>query len=220
MNRILVGIFAGLLLCAGIIMGVVAIAATGYSETVVVNNPIQSASSATVKVDKAPAGWLTEYQLTERSGRKFRSEELKGKVHVVNFFFAKCPTSCRIQTAAVKGLHDEFGPKGVVFISITCDPENDTPVALAEYAKEFRADPKQWLFLTGDLPYIRRVGGEVYYLPVDKQTHSESLLLVDRQGKIHGRFSWKDATELAKMKQAMNDLLSDVGPDPSPDSST
>ena len=53
----------------------------------------------------------------------------------------------------------------------------------------------------------KRVGAEMYFLPVDKQTHSESLLVLDGDGKIQGRFSWKDAAEVAKMKALLSELL-------------
>jgi protein SCO1/2 len=221
MARIFLGLLALGMLCAGVVMGMVAIGATRRTESFSMTTstapaPSRAAQAKGAQTEAGESNWLSEYELTERSGRKFRSTELKGKVHVVNFFFAKCPTSCRTQTAAVQALHNEFGPQGVVFLSITVDPEHDTPVALAQYANEFHADPKHWLFLTGDLPYLRRVGAEVYFLPVDKQTHSESLLLLDRNGKIHGRFSWKDAKEIAKMKQAMSELLAEQVHDQTP----
>ena len=210
MNRIFLGVLAVVLLLAGVVMGVVAIGASRRSESLIVGTAITQRDSNAVETKSEQSGsWMTAYELVERSGRKFRSDELKGKVHVVNFFFAKCPTACRLQSGAVQALHNEFGPRGVAFVSITCDPENDTPVALAQYADEFHADPKQWLFLTGELPYLRRVGAEVYFLPVDKQTHSESLLVLDRHGKIRGRFSWKDANEIAKMKQMLTELLAE-----------
>lgn len=209
MNRFVIAILAAILLLAGMVAVVVALGVSYRSETSVGKSfPSKSAELVNTRASK-DSGWLTEYTLTERSGRSFRSRDLKGKVHVVNFFFATCPTVCRIQTGAVQSLQKEFGPRGVVFLSITCDPDHDTPVALAQYAKEFHADPQQWLFLTGDLTYLRRVGAEMYYLPVDKQTHSESLLVLDGQGKIRGRFSWKDAKELAAMKQLLHELLSE-----------
>jgi cytochrome oxidase Cu insertion factor (SCO1/SenC/PrrC family) len=158
----------------------------------------------------APAEWMTEYTLTERSGKPFASTDLAGKVHVVNFFFSKCPTSCRQQTAAVKAIAEEYGPKGVVFLSITCDPANDTPATLALYAQEFSADPEQWLFLTGDLKYLRRVGAEMYFLPVDVGTHSEMLVVLDKWGQIRNRFSWKDAAQVGEMRQYLDELLAET----------
>ena len=107
-------------------------------------------------------------------------------------------------------LAKEFGPQGVVFLSITCDPANDTPVALALYAQEFAADSDQWLFLTGDLPYLKRVGAEMYFLPVDVGTHSELFVVVDKWGQIRKRFSWKDPQDVADLKKFLTELLAET----------
>ncbi len=105
----------------------------------------------------------------------------------------------------------------VVFLSITCDPDNDTPAALTQYASIFSADPKHWLFLTGDLLLLRRIGAEMYELAVDTQTHSEHLVLVDRWGKVHGRYRWRNHPgELTEMKQAFAELLAQTEPPEEP----
>ena len=159
------------------------------------------------------AAWMTDYTLTERSGRQFDSKELDDKVHVVNFFFASCPTVCRFQSGRVKELAREFGPQGVQFLSITCDPANDTPVTLQNYAKSFDADREQWLFLTStDLNYLRRVGAEVYELPVDKQVHSENLVVVDRWGTLRGYYHWNKPEEIVEMKTSLGALLAETKP--------
>ena len=79
---------------------------------------------------EVPPGLLTEYSLTERSGRKFFSRELAGKVHVANFFFSMCPRECPRQTAEVAQIDKDFGPRGAYFVSISCDPERDTTLKL------------------------------------------------------------------------------------------
>lgn len=204
MNRTLIGSVAFLMMVAGGLFGLLAVT---RSKSV----PVGSASvREKPKASTVASEWLKEYTLTERSGKMFHSAELAGKVHVVNFFFAKCPTTCRMQTAAVQKLAKEFGPQGVVFLSITCDPANDTPVALALYAQEFAADSDQWLFLTGDLPYLKRVGAEMYFLPVDVGTHSELFVVVDKWGQIRKRFSWKDPQDVADLKKFLTELQAET----------
>ena len=144
--------------------------------------------------------WLTDYHLTERSGRDFDSHELDGEVHVVSFFFASCPGPCERQNRQLEAIQSSYAKKGVKFLSITCDPKRDSPTALSAYAKKFQADPKQWLFLTGDLKLLRRVGAEVYGVALDEQTHVESFLVYDRAGKLRGKFPWNKPDELAKMR--------------------
>lgn len=214
MNKVLklaIGSFSLLLLAAGLLLVVTAFSMSRRAQP----EPVQTELIAEQPVaTAAPAtGWLTEYTLTERSGREFASSELKGQVHVVNFFFASCPSYCRMQTMEVQKLAAEFGPQGVKFLSVTVDPERDTAAELARYADLFNADPNHWLFLTGDLLLLRRVGAEMYQLPVDKQMHTEHLVVVDRWGKIRGRIRWKDnPTELVTMKKLLSDLLVETEP--------
>lgn len=156
----------------------------------------------------AAAEWLTEYELTERSGRTFSSTELDGKVHVVSFFFSSCPTVCRLQNGKINELTGEFADEEVYFVSITVDPANDTPATLQNYAKLFDADSEKWLFLTSeDFNYLRRVGAEVYMLPVEHQVHSERLLVVDGSGEVRGRFHWNKPAEIAEMRQLLKNLV-------------
>jgi cytochrome oxidase Cu insertion factor (SCO1/SenC/PrrC family) len=219
MVRWLIATTATFLLLGGMALGVWAIGLsrdTRAGSSADSRSALASATNTAAESAADDSGWMKEYTLTERSGAQFQSRELAGQVHVVNFFFTTCPTTCRVQTAAVQSLAKEFGPQGVKFLSITCDPENDTPAALAVYARQFDAHPEHWLFLTGELPYVRRVGAEVYFLPVDRGTHSESLLVLDRGSKIRGRFSWKDAQSVADMKRTLAELLAEPTPDPTP----
>ncbi len=148
----------------------------------------------------APAGWMSEFELTERSGKAINSDALLGAPYVVSFFFSTCPSICVQQNQKVKELQDEFASKGVRFVSISVDPATDKPEVLREYATRFQADPEQWLFLTGDLGYIRRVGAEVYRLPVDEKFHTEKLVLVDAKGQIVGYYLWPEKKQFEKLK--------------------
>ncbi|MBC8352222.1 MAG: SCO family protein [Planctomycetes bacterium] len=160
------------------------------------------------------AEWLTRYTLTERSGKKFDSETLVGKVQVVNFFFTACPTACPLQTQKVREIDREFGPRGVHFLSITCDPDTDTPVVLQQYAKKYNADPVRWLFLTGDFAYIRRVAAEVYWSPLSERGHREDFVVVDKWGKARGSFPWNNSEQIGEMKELLTALLSETEPPP------
>lgn len=154
--------------------------------------------------------WLTDYHLTERSGRDFDSHELAGDVHVVSFFFASCPGPCERQNRQLEVIHSAYAAQGVKFLSITCDPKRDTPTALSQYARKFQADPQQWLFLTGDMKLLRRVGAEVYGVALDEQTHVESFLVYDRAGKLRGKFPWNKPDELIKMRSLLDELLAET----------
>lgn len=150
--------------------------------------------------------WINEFTLTERSGETFDSRDLAGKVWVASFFFATCPSYCVQQNQHIKGLQDELADQDVTFVSITCDPKNDTPEKLREYARRFDADPQRWLFLTGDLTYIRRIGAEKFGQPVHEQTHKNNLVVVDKWGTPRGSFDWNDEAEMKELRELLATL--------------
>jgi protein SCO1 len=110
----------------------------------------------------------------------------------------------------VQELQKEFAGTGVRFVSISVDPQTDTPEALREYAARFGADPEKWLFMTGDLLYIRRVGAEVFRLPVDEKFHTERFVLVDARGEIVGYYNWPEAKQFQKLKADIRKQLDEA----------
>jgi protein SCO1/2 len=162
-----------------------------------------------------PKGWLGEFTLTERSGKKFRSEDMHGKVWAASFFFANCPGECRQQNESIAQLAKEFGPQGVTFVSITVDPETDNLEKLREYARDFTKSSGQWLFLRGDLDYTRRVGAEFFGVAVDKGTHGSRLILVDKWGNLRGYYSTngkRSPEEYTAIRPKLKELLAEKEP--------
>ena len=160
-----------------------------------------------------PEGWMKEFALTERSGKEFKTENMYGKVWGASFFFADCPGECRQQNLAIAQIAKEFGPQGVTFVSITCDPERDTPERLREYAHTYTKSADEWLFLTGDLKYIQKVGAEFFRVPIDKGTHGSRLILVDKWGNPRGYYSTNGARspeEYAQIRPMLKKLLAET----------
>ncbi len=151
---------------------------------------------------------IKDFQLTNRDGKDFDSKDLKGKVWIGSFFFASCPGSCWQMNQAIKGIQDEIKDDDLRIVSITCDPDNDTPQALQLYANRVLADPR-WLFLTGDFNYIRRIGRDVFLQDIQKATHTFRALAIDRNGKIRGSFDMLDPTKVAEMKTLLKELLAE-----------
>lgn len=209
MNRLILAL-GGLLLAAAGVLLVVTAYALQHRRSAVETRTI----SASVDETWQAKNWLTDYKLLERSGRTFDSHELAGQVHVASFFFASCPGPCTRQNNQLQVLARSYGAQGVVFLSITCDPKRDNPATLRSYAERFNADAKQWLFLTGELPHIRRIGAEIYGVPVDEMTHTEKFLVYDRWGKQRGAFHWQKADELAQMRLLLDKLLAETEPPP------
>jgi protein SCO1/2 len=153
--------------------------------------------------------WLSRFELIERSGQQVSSEDLLGQPYIVSFFFTTCPSICVQQNQRIQQLQERFAGQNVRFVAISVDPEHDTLEKLREYAARFGADPQQWLFLTGELDYIRRIGAEIFQQPVNQQFHTERFVLVDAAGKIEGFYNWPENAQFQKLQDKIAELLSD-----------
>ena len=94
-------------------------------------------------------------------------------------------------------------------MNFTCDAENDTPPVLREYANRFEAEKYKWFFLTGEQTAIDAIGTNSFGVNVDKATHSESLLVVDKFGRFRDRFTWSDSKDLERFYSVVDDLLAE-----------
>jgi protein SCO1 len=172
-----------------------------------------SASAVDAEYQKLPADsqgdLLDGFTLTERSGRVVQWGDLKGKVRVVSFFFSSCPASCLQQNMKTRDLARAYAGKDVVFVAITCDPDIDSPERLREYATKLEAQGDNWLFLTGNLAYIRRVASEIFNVALDKQTHSERFIVCDQAGEIRGRYMWNKLDEMAELRLMVDKLVAE-----------
>ena len=74
---------------------------------------------------------------------------MKGKVWVATYFFTTCPGSCIRLNQNIQFMHNMPELKDVTWVSITCDPDNDTLEVLRKYADRWQADPERWLFCRG-----------------------------------------------------------------------
>lgn len=152
------------------------------------------------------AGKKPHFALTERSGKSFNTAELDGKVWVVTFFYTSCPGPCFRQSQALAQVQKDLAGRDVRFVSITCDPAVDSPAQLRKYAERFDADPAKWLFLTGQFDSIRGIAQKQFLLPLDKQSHSDKAIVIDRQGEIRDVFNTLDPIETQKMTSLLIEL--------------
>ena len=172
------------------------------------DTPVDQEASAEPAEDYSP---LEGFVLTDQTGTSFDSKSLAGKIWIGSIFFAQCPSTCRIQNMRVAELQQRFGDQGVEFVSITCDPENDTVAALKDYSKGFEAEEDKWHFLTGDLGLIKQIGGETFGITVDDKVHSDRLVLFDRLGQQIGAYRSLEAQQFAELIEKVTELLESSG---------
>jgi protein SCO1/2 len=128
-----------------------------------------------------------EFTLTKQDGKRLSLKELRGKVLAITFIFARCTDTCPLLTAKMAGIQNRLGPAfgpQVFFLSITVDPERDTPAVLKRYAEAHRANTAGWAFLTGSPDEIREVTRRygIYYKkrPRGDVDHTFLTSLVDQ----------------------------------------
>ena len=155
----------------------------------------------------AETGWMTEFELTQRDGTLVSSRDLRGQPYVVSFFFSTCPSVCKLQNEKLQQLQTEFQGEPVRLLAISVDPEVDTPEVLTEYAKRYKADEDQWLFFTGDMLNIRRVGAEMYGVAVDRKFHTEKFILVGADGKVIRYYRWTDPGQFKQLQDEIRSLI-------------
>jgi protein SCO1 len=101
-----------------------------------------------------------EFSLTSQDGRQVTLADFRGRVVAVTFIYTSCTTTCPVLTPTMSFVQDQLGPNfgtKIAFVSITVDPERDTPEVLKEYAQAFGANLAGWAFLTGSPDAIRDV---------------------------------------------------------------
>lgn len=138
------------------------------------------------------------FSLTERDGRTITEKDLHGKVWIASFVFTRCMGNCPAVTATVRELQSKIDHPDVRFVTFTVDANHDTPGELKKYADRYQADPKRWLFLTGNEAAIRKLlverfkqsagdepGKELDHLDA-LSSHSTRLAVVDKSGTIRG----------------------------------
>ena len=140
-----------------------------------------------------------DFSLVDQDGQPLRLSDLRGETVLLSFIFTRCPGPCPILTsthlAAQRQLPPEVSER-TRFVSISLDPEYDTPERLRAYAEARGADLPTWSFLTGDRKLVeevlRRYHVGSYRQPDGSLDHTLVTLLIDPQGRIVRRYIGDD----------------------------
>jgi protein SCO1/2 len=132
---------------------------------------------------------LPDFRLTDQDGRAVTTADLRGKVVAIDFIYTRCPLPdvCPRLAATFAALQRRFAHEpGLLLLSVTVDPDYDTPSVLAEYARRWSAGPG-WRFLTGDVSAVAAKLGEVYWADEGSIGHNSVTTIVGRDGRIAAR---------------------------------
>jgi protein SCO1/2 len=149
---------------------------------------------------------LTDFELTERSGQPFRSADMRGKVWVASYFFSSCIGTCLTLNDNIARMNRLPELADVNWVSITCDPDNDTLDVLGQYARKWNADPERWLFCRGDFEYTKGVARGMN-LALAMKMHADHAVVIDRTGTIRGLFDATSTYQCERMRKLLAECL-------------
>jgi protein SCO1/2 len=136
---------------------------------------------------------VPDFALTDQSNRAVHLSDFHGRVIAIDFIYTRCPLpevcprlSANFASVA-KRLIAPTSSRDIQLLSITIDPQYDTPAVLTEYAHRYGADGESWRFLTGSMDQIREVAGIfglVYWPEEGSITHTVATAVIGRDGKL------------------------------------
>lgn len=164
---------------------------------------------------------LRDFALTNQNNSVVSLEDLKGKVWVADIIFTRCPGPCRRMTKDMARLQDLWPANAPVrFVSLTSDPDFDTPAVLRRYATDYKADTNRWDFLSGTKHQIVEAADNFKFARVEKTKdeqesendlfiHSTIFIVVDKRGQLRATIESDQPDALTRTKELVDELLRD-----------
>lgn len=196
----------------------------GSKGTTATQTSTQSPVNKSGVIPSESAQIIGEFQFVDEDGKPFTDADTANRLLVVNFIFTTCPGTCLRQSDAMEVLQDRItkadSSNAIRLMSITVNPEVDTPEVLKDYAAQYNADPKLWKFLTGDKESIwnfskNNLGMSVAANPADPLipiAHESKFAVIDRAGKLRGYFDALDAQGFEQLWSAIDTVLPEFQP--------
>lgn len=184
---------------------------------------------------------LPAFELKDQDAKPFGLGRMRGKVVIADFIFTNCPVACPRLTSLMKRLQDQMTPSeragSLALLSLSVDPDRDTPEALRAYMHVHGADPAVWTFLTGPETEVERAVVQGFRMAMAKMPregdagtqaeipekrgdtpdeihaeafeilHGEKFVLVDAQGRIRGYYDVGDEAGLMKLLSDARKLI-------------
>lgn len=154
---------------------------------------------------------IGDFELVNQDGKTVTNNDFDGFYYVTDFFFTTCPTICPSMSAQMQRVQKKYmDDDDFKILSHTVQPEVDSVPVLKEYANLYEADPKKWIFVTGDKKMIYDLARKSYFAAVTEGDggpgdfiHTENFVLVDKEKRIRGFY---DGTSEESVDQLLVDI--------------
>lgn len=163
---------------------------------------------------------LPAMEFTAHDGSKVARADFDGRVTVVDFIFTRCVSSCprlsERMAEARKALDADVRAGQLRFLSISVDPEHDTPEELAKFAARYGADAPAWRFASGPIEELERVVVQGFRTGLTRSAkraevgdivHGEKFIVVDRKGDIRAFLSTETGHDAAAVVEEVHKLV-------------
>ena len=193
---------------AGAFLGFVLAVAMGYS---------MWQASLRRDVERLPViRAVPEFSLTDQNGQTVTNDDLRGRIWIADFIFTRCKGPCPLMTARMLEMQRALTKTPEVkLVSVTVDPEYDTPEVLKASAEANHADPDRWKFLTGDKAVIEKLVTEGFMQHLAEENgepvHGTMFLIVDGNGMVRSARMLEDPELIPKILTDTGNLLREQG---------
>ena len=151
-------------------------------------------------------GEIPSFELIDNYGEPFTEENIEGKIWVADLIFTTCAGPCPIMSTEMRSVHKTYlENKNIRMVTITVNPDYDTPEVLTEYGKRYNADFTKWHFLTGVYEKIQNLIANGFKMGDIEEIvfHSTRFALIDPDMNIRGYYM---GTESEDVKILMGDI--------------
>lgn len=156
------------------------------------------------------------FHFLDQNGKSYTSDNTKGKVQVVNFFFTTCTSVCPRMNNNIRPLFDEFrNEPDFLMLSYTCDPSRDSVPVMKRYADSIGADGLKWVFLTGNKDSLYSMARNSYTIDDPKSVkstetdflHSQFIALVNKDQQVVKIYDGLRPSEIKELRTDIKRLL-------------
>ena len=147
---------------------------------------VSSAAAVSTPASDAAAeekarNYFTDTEVIDQNGKKMRfySDVLKGRVVLISFIFTNCEYACPMQAQKLKQARAMMVPAikdEVWFVTLSVDPERDTPEAMKKFAERQGVDESRWIFLTGEKKNLEYLVKKLGQYTEDVEAHTTLML--------------------------------------------
>ena len=154
-------------------------------------------------------GEIPSFELIDNYGNLFTEENISGKIWVADLIFTTCAGPCPVMSTEMKSVHQTFLENdNIRMITITVNPDYDTPDILTEYGKRYDADFSKWHFLTGEYDNIQNLIANGFKMGDIEEIvfHSTRFALIDPNMKIRGYYIGTESNDVKKLVRDIKQL--------------